>query len=84
MSYRVKLWGVNYISPETILEVLDIESDYVNSYEDNSHLNFYGATKFTTFIGNYIKENYDVPDRRDNPAYATWNTYYTQYLQWLD
>lgn len=77
-------WGVPYIDPYTMLEFIDPDTDYVNSTDDNSHLNIFGAEKFMSFMGKYITENYDVPDRRGDPGYAVWNDYYAQYIQWRD
>lgn len=74
-------WRLNYIDPYTMLEFLDPDSDYVNSYEDNSHLNYYGAEKFTAFIGRYISENYDLPDHRADPDYTEWHQYYERHLR---
>lgn len=77
-------WGLNYIDPYTMLEFLDPQTDYFNSYENNSHLNFSGASKFSDYIARYIAEHYDMPDRRSDPDYAIWNKYYSDYLIWLD
>ena len=40
---------------------------------NKSHLNDSGARKVSYYIGEYIRENYDLPDRRNDPAYASWN-----------
>ena len=48
---------------------------------DSHHLNHFGAQKITNHIGKYIKEHYDIPDRRLDPAYAKWNEDYKLYVQ---
>ncbi len=53
---------------------LDFETDYAN----HGHLNFYGAEKYTHFMGGYLAANYNLPDHRnesDNP----WNERYLSY-----
>ena len=36
------------------------------------HMNIYGAKKVTKYVGNYLKENYSLPDHRNNPNYQQW------------
>ena len=58
--------GMNYLhfydenSPTTFSIDLDLSSDFYNS----GHLNFYGATKFTTILSDYLIENYNLEDKR--------------------
>ncbi len=59
--------GQNYIHYYTTNEDgsfsidLDPETDFYNP----GHVNFYGAEKFTDALAEYIDENYDLPDRRN-------------------
>ena len=39
----------------------------------DSHVNYSGAQKLTTWIGQYLSERLDVPDHRQDPLYASWN-----------
>ena len=48
---------------------LDFSKDFVDSW---GHLNYTGAMKFAKYLGKYIKENYDLPDRRGDPRYYSW------------
>lgn len=41
-------------------------------YRDGVHLNYWGSEKLTSFLGNYIRQNYDIPDRRTDSDYTTW------------
>lgn len=68
--------GLNYISyysedlQNPFIIPLDVNKDFYN----NGHVNYYGATKFTTHLAKYIDENYDLPDRRNDPiASSEWN-----------
>lgn len=59
--------GMDYIhfydenSDNTFTIDLDLKSDFYNP----GHLNFYGATKFTTVLADYLIENYELEDKRD-------------------
>lgn len=39
---------------------------------DLTHLNHKGNIKFTQHLGSWLKENYDLPDRRNEDNYSTW------------
>ena len=56
--------GVNYVN--YIDEFDSIGLDAKNDYGDNQHMNYYGAEKFTTILGSYIRENYTVSDRSND------------------
>lgn len=72
-------YGVNYLTPDELISVLDIHKDYHNHTKNNSHLNLAGALKCTEFIGSYITEHYKLPDHRDDQNYGIWDTYYQNY-----
>lgn len=41
--------------------------------DKGDHMNYNGARKVTAYLGKYLKENYNLPDRRKESAYADWN-----------
>lgn len=45
---------------------LDVHTDYL----DMQHLNYAGADRFTTYLGNDIINNYTVSDRRNDKKYS--------------
>ncbi len=52
---------------------LDVNTDFY----DESHVNYYGAIKFTDYFADYLDENYDLPDRRnDENAAKYWDGIY--------
>lgn len=58
----------------------DIGFDYTTDLKDTSHCNRSGAEKVTSYVGEYLKESYDLPDRRDDPAFApAWDAAYERY-----
>ena len=50
----------------------DYNLNFDRDFQDSSHLNYNGADKFTRYLGKYLKENYDLPDRRNDPKYYSW------------
>ena len=49
--------------------------DWLTDTRDKgNHMNCSGAEKVTTYIGEYISENYSIPDHRNNEEYSiAWN-----------
>ena len=50
----------------------DYNLNFNEDFGDSGHLTYIGATKFTRYLGQYLKENYDLPDRRGDPKYYSW------------
>ena len=61
---------VPFINCNGLTEEMGI--DYAVDAADWSHLNYRGNQKFTHWIGAYITEHYELPDRRGDPRYASW------------
>lgn len=47
--------------------------DYKSDFSDYSHLNYYGGCKFTRFLAQELKERYDIPDRRGDKRWESWD-----------
>ena len=48
--------------------------DWITDTEaGRSHLNVFGAKKVTNEITKYLKNNYELEDKRENPNYESWN-----------
>lgn len=56
--------------------------DYSVDFYDDTHLNTSGAAKITKYLGEYIADNYDIPDRHDDPDYAQCYGEYDHYLDY--
>ena len=63
------------------LNMLDLDVvDYaVDCYDSVGHLNPDGASKTTAYLGQWLDERYDLPDRRGDSAYAHWDVYLAEY-----
>lgn len=63
-------YGIPYIDL-TGLDIIDFESDLSTS-GPNTHVNFSGAEKLTSFIGQKFLEQYQLPDYRNDEKYDSW------------
>lgn len=68
-------YGVDYLN-FLDLDVIDYQTDL---YDEASHLNPSGARKITDYFGRWLTEHYGIPDRREDPEYASWHGDYDQY-----
>ncbi len=53
----------------------DYTIEYDREFRDKGmHVNYYGASKITAYVGNYIFENYKglIDDKRENAQYSSW------------
>lgn len=50
----------------------EIGFDPREDFAESSHLNYYGSEKFSTYLGKYLKNRYDIPDRRGDETYISW------------
>lgn len=63
-------YGVDTVNGNLMYQELGM--DFTSDMADGDHLNYVGALKWTSYLANYIQENYDLPDRRSDPAYDSW------------
>lgn len=47
--------------------------------DKGDHLNYSGAKKLSAYIGKYLKERYNLPDRRNDEKYSYWREDYKRY-----
>ena len=57
---------------------LDGATDF-NDY--GNHVNALGSGKVTRFFENYLEEHYDLPDRRGDNTYRSWDEAYSLWQQ---
>lgn len=77
--------GIPYLN--FVYEDLDI--NYATDCADIAHhLNSSGARKVTDYLGSFLTEQYELPDRRSDAAYSFWNQDYEEYKcmkeEWVD
>lgn len=59
----------------------ELELDFSTDYADTSHLNHLGNVKYTRYLANYLKNNYEIPDRRGDKAYHSYDLMAAYYRQ---
>lgn len=70
----------NFINYNDLYKNLNF--DYKTDFESTYHLNIYGARKVMDHLVPYIIENYNIPIRKDDPKYASWNEDYIKYARY--
>ena len=58
---------------------MGIVDNQTDCYDAMGHLNPDGASKATAFLGAWLKQQYDLPDRRGDSAYAHWDANLAKY-----
>ena len=66
--------------------VLDLPSlrgemgiDLTKDYYEKPHTNIHGAIKMTSYVSQYLVENYGLKDKRGDASYADWDAAYETY-----
>ncbi len=65
-------YGVPFINCNAMDEELGIT---YRDYWTDGHLNTSGARKTAAWLGGWMKEQYDIPDRRGDAAYESWDVF---------
>ncbi len=66
-------YGVPFLDMNLYDEEIGLTS--ADFWTDNYHLNVEGARKCTTFLGDYLMENYMLLDHRGDEDYASWDRF---------
>ncbi|WP_024867280.1 hypothetical protein [Butyrivibrio sp. FCS014] len=59
----------------------EIGLNFETDFYDRSHLNYRGAEKFTNYLGKELKSRFDIPDRRGEEGYESWDVDYENIQQ---
>lgn len=63
-------YGAGFVDANQLDSIVDYA---VDCFDQDPHLNTSGTLKMTSYLGSYIHENYDLPDRRGEEKYAHWD-----------
>ena len=63
---NIQMIDYNYLADEICL-------DYMTDFRDSDHVNNSGAIKVTKHLGRILQEEYNVPDRRGQKGYESWD-----------
>lgn len=78
MAEIAKNYGVDFLDYHTLLGQVNLKTDF---YDEDSHMNSSGARKVTSYIGNYIMQNFPIEDQRENEDYSSWHEDYEKYTE---
>lgn len=59
----------------------EIGLDLTQDYYSKPHTNIHGSIKFSNYISEYLIENYDLKDKRDDENYISWNEGWSEYSE---
>lgn len=74
----IEQFGFSYIDYNLLYDDININFD-TDFRDHHSHLNIYGGRKVMDHLISYIIEHYDIPDRKNDQKYASWNEDYIKY-----
>lgn len=77
LDYFSKQFGLPYLNFNYQYDALDITTE---DFKDASHLNYFGAHKTSLALSRYINENYNLPDKLEDPYWQTKTSNYNEYL----
>ena len=63
-------YGVEFVNYNLCYQ--EIGLDYATDAADADHLNFRGNRKFSAAVGRYLVDHYEIPDRRGDSRYQSW------------
>lgn len=70
--------GIPYLDLNMRIDELKILWDE-DSLDGGDHLNLSGAVKVTEWLGDYLTDQYDLPDHRGDDQYADWDALLAEY-----
>jgi len=62
--------GVPFINYNKLYDEIGI--DFAADFRDDGHVNNYGAAKVTAHLASFLKDHYELPDRRGDGRYRIW------------
>lgn len=79
---KVMEHGYGYLNTNDHYEEMGI--DFARDFYNDSHVNVYGAEKYTAFLEEYLVENYDLQDHRNDSAYSGWDSDAARFGEYSD
>lgn len=75
--------GVTYVDFNMEPYAIDVDWE-TESRDGGDHLNYSGAVKFSRALGTWLAETYQLPDHRNDAAYASWDEAYESYCETVE
>ncbi|MCI9198935.1 MAG: hypothetical protein HFI03_00650 [Lachnospiraceae bacterium] len=64
-------YNVPFINYNLMYDIIGL--DFNMDFADTHHLNYRGNVKFTRYLASYLKANYEIPDRRNDIDYQSYD-----------
>ncbi len=81
IAAQVQGLGLNFLDCNQTEIYREMGLDFALDYADHAHLNTQGAVKYSSYLGKWIKENYEVSDRRGQAGYESWEEQTVAYME---
>ena len=75
---------IEYIDLNLKVDELKINWKKDSQETRGEHLNYTGAIKVTDYLGNYLKNNHELPDHRQDEEYNAWNEAYNNFQKEIE
>lgn len=75
----VRSYGVDILKFQDYAMYEQLGLDFDTDFYNTNHVNIVGALKYTAWLGDYLKETYNLPDRRGDAKYDKWESAYRDY-----
>ncbi|MCD7753083.1 MAG: hypothetical protein LUH41_00820 [Clostridiales bacterium] len=72
MEQMAQSYGIDFLDLDLLTDEIGIDWG-TDSRDGGDHLNYNGASKVSAYISGYLADRYDLPDHREDGAYAAWN-----------
>ena len=66
------------------VQIMTIGLNFETDFNDESHLNYWGAYKFTEYLGKELKSRFELPDRRGEEGYETWQQNFEEIASYVE
>lgn len=72
--------NLEFLDLNLYLDELDIDWNK-DTFDGGDHLNIYGAEKVSLYLAEYLHENFDLENHKEDKKYDYWNEHYKEYLK---
>ncbi len=66
--------GLLFLNYNTTQHYREMGMDFGTDFADHAHLNEVGSSKYTEHLGQWLSDHYEIPDRRGQKGYESWES----------
>ncbi len=79
LNYAKRILEENDFKVLNFSEGNEMNIDFQHDLVNEAHLNVYGATKYTVYLGNYLSANYHLKKHTNDNKYLSWQNEYERF-----